>query len=79
MASDKKAKTKIPKRVAGVKVPKKLRKKANRALELADNPVVREAAAAALAAGAARLIAALDSIAEEQKGEAAGKGRKSPN
>lgn len=70
MGKDKKGKTKIPKRVAGVKVPKELRKKANRALELADNPVVREAAAAALAAGAARLIATLDSIAEDRKDEA---------
>jgi hypothetical protein len=46
------AKVKIPKRVAGVKIPKKLRKKANKALKLAESPVVREVAAAALGAGA---------------------------
>ena len=49
------AKVKLPKRVVGVKIPKKVRKKANKALKLADSPMVREAAVAALgAAGVAK-------------------------
>lgn len=44
------AKVKIPKRVAGVKVPKKVRKKAKKAIRAAESPVVREFAAAALGA-----------------------------
>ena len=44
------AKVKVPKKVAGVKIPKKVRKKANRALKIADSPVAREVAAAALGA-----------------------------
>ncbi len=42
------AKVKIPKRVAGVKLPKKVRKRANKALKMAESPIVREAAVAAL-------------------------------
>ena len=45
-------KVKIPKKVGGVKIPKKARKKANKALKMADSPAVREFAAAAV--GAAR-------------------------
>ena len=48
------ARAKIPKRIAGVKVPKKVRKKANKALRLVESPVVREIAAAAVGAAAAR-------------------------
>ncbi|HEX8641062.1 MAG TPA: hypothetical protein VF704_07875 [Allosphingosinicella sp.] len=48
------ARLKVPKRVAGVKIPKKVRKKANRAIRLAGNPVVREVAAAAVGAAAAK-------------------------
>ena len=44
------AKVKIPKRVAGVKVPKKVRRKAKKALKAVESPVVREFAAAALGA-----------------------------
>ncbi|HWT13288.1 MAG TPA: hypothetical protein VN231_11085 [Allosphingosinicella sp.] len=44
------AKVRIPKRVAGVKIPKKVRRKAKKALRLAEKPVVREIAAAALGA-----------------------------
>lgn len=43
-------KVKIPKRVAGIKVPKKVRKKAKKALKATANPVVREFAAAAVGA-----------------------------
>lgn len=53
MAKDRKLK--IPKEVAGVKVPKKLRKKAKRAVKLAESPVARELAVAALTAAAAAL------------------------
>jgi hypothetical protein len=45
-------KIRIPKRVAGVKVPKKVRKKAKKALRAAESPVVREFAAAAIGAAA---------------------------
>ena len=55
------AKVKIPKRVAGVKIPKKVRKKAKKAIKLAESPALREAAVAALGAastvrGAARAL-----------------------
>ncbi len=53
MAKD--GKLKVPKRVAGVKVPKKVRKTANKALKFADNPLAMELAAAALAAAAASM------------------------
>jgi hypothetical protein len=39
----------IPKRVAGVKIPKKARKKANKALKAIDNPIVQGLAGAAFA------------------------------
>ena len=55
------AKVKIPKRIAGVKVPKKVRKQAKKALKLTASPAVRDLALAGLtlaaegiAAGAAR-------------------------
>ena len=48
------ARMKIPKRVAGVKIPKKVRKRANKAIRLAESPVVREVAAAAVGAAAAK-------------------------
>jgi hypothetical protein len=44
------AKVKIPKKVAGVKIPKKVRKRANKTLKFADSPVAREVAVAALGA-----------------------------
>lgn len=47
-----KAKVKIPKEVAGVKVPKGLRKEAKRALQLADSAAVRELAVSGLAIAA---------------------------
>jgi hypothetical protein len=53
MAKD--GKTKVPKRIAGVKVPKKVRRTANKALKFADHPVAMELAAAALTAAAAAL------------------------
>ena len=55
MAKDKQKKLKVPKTIAGVKVPKKARKTANKALEMAENPLVRQVAIAALTAAAAAL------------------------
>lgn len=55
MAKQKSGKLKIPKRVAGIKLPKPLRKKANKALMWAENPIVADALAAALLAGAKAL------------------------
>lgn len=53
MAKNKKRR--IPKRVAGIKVPKDLRKTAEQVLDLADNPAVRQLASAALMSAAAAL------------------------
>ena len=46
------ARMKIPRSVAGVKIPKKVRRKAKKAVKMAESPVVREFAAAALGAAA---------------------------
>jgi hypothetical protein len=53
MTKDKKMK--VPKRIAGVKVPKKIRKPVNKALAIAENPATRDLAVAALTAAAAAL------------------------
>lgn len=45
----------LPKRIAGVKVPKKLRAPGGRLLEAVSHPLVMDIAAAALMAAAARL------------------------
>jgi len=45
--------TKLPKRIAGVKLPKKVRRKANKALRALDQPLVRNLAQVALAAASA--------------------------
>ena len=45
---------KIPKKIAGVKLPKQVRKKAKKAIKDGAGPVVREIAAAALGAAHAR-------------------------
>ena len=50
------AKVKVPKRVAGVKVPKKLRKQTKRALKLVDNGAARDLALAGLALAAEAMI-----------------------
>ena len=44
------AKVKIPKRVAGMKIPRKVRRKAKKAIRAAESPMVREFAAAAIGA-----------------------------
>src|SRR5687767_5300198 len=48
-------KVKIPKRVAGVKIPKSVRDAGKSALKLAESPAVSETVAAALLAAAAAL------------------------
>jgi hypothetical protein len=53
VAKDKKLK--VPKRIAGIKVPKKIRKPVNKALAIAENPATRDLAVAALTAAAAAL------------------------
>jgi hypothetical protein len=45
---------KIPKRIAGVKIPKKARKTANRAIRMGASPMVRELAVAAIGAAGVR-------------------------
>lgn len=55
--SAKEKKRKVPKQIAGMKVPKKVRKAGNKALALADNPAALELAAAALTAAATALKA----------------------
>jgi hypothetical protein len=45
---------KIPKRIAGVKIPKKARKTANKAIRMGASPMVRELAVAAIGAAGAR-------------------------
>jgi hypothetical protein len=66
----KKDKTKLPKKVGGVKLPKKLRKSVS---DLASNPLAREVVSAALVAGAAALAtrktkAAADHAAPRKQG-----------
>jgi len=46
------ARVRIPKRVGGVKIPKKVRRKAKKAIRMADSPALRGLAAAALGAAA---------------------------
>jgi hypothetical protein len=45
---------KIPKKIAGVKLPKQARKTANRALKMGASPMVREIAVAAIGAAGTR-------------------------
>jgi hypothetical protein len=61
---------KMPKKVAGVKVPKDLRKSAKSALKLAQNPIAQEVISAALVAGAAALAKRkIEKAATEPKGK----------
>jgi len=50
-----KDKVKVPKRIAGVKIPKSVREAGKQALKLAEQPAVSETVAAALLAAAAAL------------------------
>jgi hypothetical protein len=66
-------KGKLPKRIAGVKIPKKLRKRGAPIYALLDNPMVRNVVADILAVG---LLAAADSISKQPKVKKAGKAAK---
>lgn len=52
-----KSRTKIPKQIAGVKIPKTLRDSGKAAMKLAQNPVARELLSAGLVAAAAAVAA----------------------
>ena len=60
---------KIPKKVAGVKLPKQVRKRAKKAIKMGASPVVREIAAAAIGAAAGK-AAANDSDGRSHSGRA---------
>ncbi len=64
---------KLPKRIAGVKIPKKLRKRGGTLYALMDNPMVRNVVADMLAVG---LLAAADRISKQPKVKKAGKAAK---
>ena len=66
------AKVKIPKRIAGVKIPKKVRKRAKRAIKRTGSPIVKELAAAAL--GAAAQAAADGSLGRGRQRDSNGAG-----
>src|SRR5690242_14175119 len=51
-----KVKVKVPKKIAGVKVPKKLRKEAKQALKLAESKAVRDLAIAGLTLAAEKMV-----------------------
>jgi hypothetical protein len=55
MGKKTKKERRIPKRIAGIKVPKELRKSGERLLDLASDPVVNQAISAALVAAAGAL------------------------
>ena len=67
MAKKADKKKKIPKKIAGVKVPKELRKTGQKLAKLAEDPVVREIALAAVAAG----VAARNDVRKAAKAKAA--------
>ena len=66
-------KDKLPKRIAGVKIPKKLRKRGAPIYALMDNPMVRNVIADVLAVA---LLAAADRISKQPKVKKAGKSAK---
>ena len=66
-------KIKVPKEVGGVKLPKKLRKLGNKAVEAARNPVVSEVVAGAMLAAAAALREGNDPKAAAGQAKRAGR------
>ena len=65
------AKTKkLPKRIAGVKIPKKVRKRGAAIYELANQPIVRNVVSNMIAVG---LLAAADAMAKSKPAKKAGK------
>ena len=63
----------LPKRIAGVKIPKKLRKRGAPIYALMENPMIRNVVADMLAVG---LLAAADRISKQPKVKKAGKAAK---
>lgn len=63
------AKTKLPKRIAGVKIPKKLRKRGGKLYALINNPLIADLLAVAL-------LSAADRISKQPKVKKAGKAAK---
>ncbi len=59
-------KNRLPKRIAGVKIPKKLRKRGGQVFAFLDSPVISSIVAAGL-------LAAADSISKQPKVKKAGK------
>lgn len=70
----KKSKTKVPKTIAGVKVPKELRKASKKLAKLAEEPVARDIALGAIAAG----LAARKDVRAAAKKAAAETGAEAP-
>lgn len=63
-------KKKLPKRIGGVKIPKKLRKRGAAIYEMINQPMVRSFAANLIAAG---LLATADALAKSEPAKKAGK------
>jgi hypothetical protein len=61
---------KLPKRIAGVKIPKKVRKRGAAIYELANQPIVRNVVSNMIAVG---LLAAADALAKSKLAKKAGK------
>ena len=64
---------KLPKRIAGVRIPKKLRKRGGPLYGLLNQPMVRNIVADMIAAG---LLAAADAISKQPRVKKAGKAAK---
>src|SRR5262245_23079513 len=65
-------KVKVPKRIAGVKVPKKLRKQAKKMLKASASPVVQDLALAGLTLAATRMLDGAKAAKQAAAGAAAG-------
>src|SRR4051812_12927094 len=61
------AKVKIPKRIAGVKVPKKLRKQAKKLLRASASPMVTDLALAGLSLAAHRMLDGASAPAAQER------------
>ena len=65
--SKKRATPKLPKHIAGVKVPKALREPGGRLLAAMESPLMMDLAAAALSAAATAWVARLEAMAERKR------------
>jgi len=66
-------KVKVPKRIAGVKVPKKLRKQAKKMLKASASPVVQDLALAGLTLAATRMLDGANAAKQAAEGATAEK------